>query len=247
MPSAFYGSHYFGPSFFGPHYFGTGSGEEPPPPTEIFPPSRFNLIGKFQLGISPIGTIPLFDYWATIISQYANSPILIKLIANFEQYMNPTADMDAFYDLIWNVDTAQGYGLDVWGRIVGVVRTLQVSNADYFGFQEAGGASIQPFNSAPFFSGGATTNNFNLSDNDFRTLIFAKALANISDGSIPALNQLLLNLLPGRGNCYVTDDGDMTMTWTFEFIPTPVEAAILTQSGVLPKPVGVTDSIVFIA
>ena len=60
-------------------------------------------------------------------------------------------------------------------------------------------------NQSPFYSGAVLTSNFNLSDDAFRTLIFAKALANISDGSIPAINQLLLNLFPRRGNCYVTD------------------------------------------
>src|SRR5579871_5512746 len=86
-----------------------------------------NAIGSFEIGVSPVGTIPAFDYLQTIISQYANSPILTQLIANFDQYIDPTKNLDAFFDLIWNVDTAQGYGLDVWGRIVGVTRVLQVA------------------------------------------------------------------------------------------------------------------------
>jgi hypothetical protein len=44
----------------------------PPAPTEI-PDSS---IGQFQIGVSPIGTIVPFSYWSTIISQYANSPIM---------------------------------------------------------------------------------------------------------------------------------------------------------------------------
>lgn len=186
----------------------------------------------------------LFDYWQTIISQYANSPILTQIIANFFAYVDQTVNLDAFYDLIWNVDTAQGYGLDVWGRIVGVTRTLQVAGAKFLGFDEATSVSADPFNQSPLYSGSQLTSNFNLSDNAFRTLIFAKALANISNGSIPAINQLLLNLFPGRGNCFVTDGGNMTMTYTFKFLLTPVEAAIVSQSGVLPKPVGVLATVV---
>jgi hypothetical protein len=211
----------------------------PPGSLPVFPRDGFII------GVTPIGTIPPFDYHLTVISQYANSPVILQLLSDFYQYIDQTRNMDEFFDMIWNIDLARGYGLDVWGRIVGVTRTLQVAVGDYFGFQEAGGASIQPFNTAPFYSGGGVTTNYSLSDKDFRTLIFAKALANISDGSIPALNQLLLNLFPGRGNCYVTDEGGMAMTWTFKFIPSAVEAAILTQSGVLPKPAGVSDSIVF--
>lgn len=191
---------------------------------------------------------PSFDYTPTIISQYANSPTIRQLITNFAGYLDNTVNIDAFFNLVWNVDTAVGYGLDVWGRIVGVGRVLNIASGIYFGFAEASDAtSISPFNAAgPFFSGGATTGNFSLSDDAFRLLIFAKALSNISDGSIPAINQILLNLFPGRGNCYVTDGRDMTMTYTFRFNPvlTPVEFAIVSQSGILPKPVGVLATVV---
>lgn len=185
-----------------------------------------------------------FNYRKTIISQYANSPVLTQLIANMADYLDQTANFEAFFNFIWNVDTAQGYGLDVWGRIVGVTRTLSISaGQDYFGYQEALPGS-QPFNQQPFYVGAPLTDNFQLSDSAFRVLIFAKALANICDGSIPSINQILLNLFPGRGNCYVTDGLDMTMTYTFEFELTPVELAIVAQSGVLPKSTGVKATIV---
>lgn len=213
-----------------------------------FPPSPApgsNGIGLFAIGISPIGTIPPFDYLRTIISQYANSPVLFQLIENFDSYLDQTANFDAFYDFIWNVDTAQGYGLDVWGRIVGVSRTLEIAAQDYLGFEEAG-VPAQPYNQAPWFTGTLVTNNYDLSDNAYRTLILAKALANICDGSIPAINQLLLNMFPGRGNVYVTDGGNMTMTYTFTFQPTAIESAIINQSGVLPTPTGVSSTVVVI-
>lgn len=204
-----------------------------------------NAIGSFTIGVSPIGDIIPFDFWNTIISQYANSPILTQLISDFDDYIDQTMNMQNFFDLIWNVDTAQGYGLNVWGRIVGVIRTLHIVNpSQYFGFNEATILSAFGFNQAPFFSGDPLTSNFDLSDDAFRVLIFAKALANISDGSIKSQNQLLLNLFKNRGNCFVTDGLDMTMTYTFAFALTPVEQAILGQSNVLPKPVGVSASIV---
>jgi len=203
-----------------------------------------NAIGSFRVGVSPIGTIQPFDPWATILSQYANSPVLTQLILNFDSYVDQTLNIDNFFDLIWNIDTAIGYGLDVWGRIIGVTRTLQTIPGKYFGFEEAGSLTVGTFGQSPFFSGEQATNNFQLPDDSYRTLLFAKALANISDGSIPAINQLLLNLFPNRGNCYCTDGGNMTMTYTFAFFLTPVEVAIVTQSGVLPKPVGVAATFV---
>lgn len=245
------------------------------PPYPPLPSYGSNAIGRFAIGISPIGTIVPFVYWQTIISQYSNSPILTQLIGNFDAYVDQTQNFDAFYDLIWNVDTAQGYGLEIWGRIVGVSKTLQVQVGTNFGFQEAGTTSAEPFNQAAFYAGAPLTTNYQLSDDAFRTLIFAKALANISDGSIPSINQLLLNLFPGRGNCYVTDGVDngtyfgfaeavncapfnqasfyagetlqsMVMSYVFDFQLSPVEIAIVEQSGVLPKPVGVAASTVIL-
>lgn len=188
---------------------------------------------------------PPFDYWQTIISQYPNSPVLTRIIGDFASYLDQTGNLDDFYDLIWNINTAQGYGLDVWGRIIGVSRTLQIPLPDRnLGFKEATTVNADPFNQSPFYAGPPLTMNYQLSDNAFRVLLFAKALANISDGAIPSINQLLLNLFPGRGKCYVTDNGAMTMTYTFEFPLASFELAIVSTSGVLPKPVGVQTSVV---
>lgn len=191
-------------------------------------------------------TVPLkFDWFRTVISQYANSPILLQLIDGFDQCVDQSANMQAFYDLIWNVDTAQGYGLDVWGRIVGVTRVLQVEIGTYFGMTGPGGASGDPYNVSPFYAGAQLTDNFSLTDQAFRTLVFAKALSNISDGSVKSINQILINLFgSANGNAYCTDGHDMTMSYTFEFPLTAVQAAIVSQSGVLPKPTGVHTTII---
>lgn len=203
-----------------------------------------SAIGLFSIGESPIGggVIPPFnfDYERTILSQYANSPTIRQLIKNMDAYINPRVNIYNFYSLVWNVDTAVGYGLDVWGRIVGVGRVLEIATVDFFGFTGPFGVSGEPFNQAPFYHGQTLTANYALLDGPYRALILAKALANITDGAIPSLNAILLRLFPNRGDAFVTDDGGMAMTYTFKFALTAVEAAIVTQSGVLPKPDGVT-------
>ena len=215
----------------------------PPYPASI-PDS--NAIGSFTIGVSPIGTIKPFDFWKTVISQYANSKILVQLISNFDQYLDMTQNFDLFFDNIFNIATASGKGLDIWGAIVGVTRTLTISTTTFFGFEQQAPAVdvFGPGGQSPFFSGTSSTLNYSLTDSAFRILIYAKALANISDGSIPFLNQLLLNLFPNRGNAYVVDGLDMTMEYVFNFALTPVEVAIVTQSGVLPKSTGVSVTFV---
>lgn len=205
-------------------------------------------LGQLSLATStnsggPLVT-PNFDWFATVISQYANSPVLLQLIENFAGYIDPSTNFDAFFSLMFNVDTAVGYGLDVWGRIVGVSRVLRLpAEGKFFGFDEAD-PDAHSFGESPFFGGSSLTQNFSLTDGAYRRLILAKALANISDGSIPGINQILINLFSDYGNCYVTDGGDMTMTYTFASTLSPVDFAIVAQSGVLPRPAGVAVTIV---
>ncbi|MBO1325325.1 DUF2612 domain-containing protein [Acetobacter sp. TBRC 12305] len=175
----------------------------------------------------------------TILSQYANSPSLCTIIDGQNQALDPTALIDQWYALVWNVQTAQGYGLDVWGRIVGVSRVLTISSETYLGFAEANDLTEEGFNTAPWYSGVNATTNFALSDEGYRQLIYAKALANITDCSILALNLIAMTLFAGQGDVWVQDNGGMTMTYVFDFVPTDVQISIIQNSGVLPRPAGV--------
>lgn len=181
----------------------------------------------------------------TIISQYGNSATITQLIRNMNDYLDPRADFEAFYNFVWNVDTAQGFGLDIWGRIVNIGRELKIpANPDYLGFNEALPGSY-PFGEQPMYDGSVpATQTYILADDAYRQLILIKALANITATNSPSLNQLLQNLFAGRGRCYVNDLGGMAMRFTFEFLLTGYEIAVLTQSGAIPRPAGVNATII---
>ncbi len=151
----------------------------------------------------------------TVISQYRSSPVLMQLLERIEEWLSQDANLEDFYNLIWNVDTAQGYGLDVWGRIVVIGRVLEIPTGPYFGFGEAG--DRVGFDQGPFYNGQSTTSSFTLTDDVYRRLIMAKAAYNITDGSIPAINAILMNLFPDRGNAYVTDGGKINGDRPFGF------------------------------
>jgi hypothetical protein len=184
----------------------------------------------------------------TIISQFANSPTLTQLIQNMNEYIDPRVNVQAFIDFVWNVDTAQGFGLDFWGKVVGVSRLLKIpANTKTFGFSNTDfPPDWAPFNQGTFYNGGGGGQAFILPDDVYRTLILTKALANIVATTAASFNQLLRNLFPGRGVCYVLDNGSMSMTFYFEFDITSAEYAILTQSGALPHPAGVRFNVVVI-
>src|ERR1019366_6821871 len=107
-------------------------------------------IGQFEIGISQISDLFIFNFNNTIISQYANSPSLYQLIENFNSYLDQTENIDNFFNMLFNINTAQGIGLDILGRIVGVSRVLQViSGTAYFSF--AGTNANGEFGQAPFY------------------------------------------------------------------------------------------------
>lgn len=181
----------------------------------------------------------------SIISQYSNSPVLCQIIANFNAGVDPNYLLEQFYNLIWSIDSAVGYGLDVHGRRVGVGRTLTVDAGDYLGMEGLSGASGDSFNNGIFYSGQATTGNFNLTDDAFRQLILAKAAANITNDSILALNAIFMDILfPSRGNVYVIDNQDMTMVYHFTFKLLPYEVSLVNALANFMTPSGVSFTVV---
>lgn len=186
----------------------------------------------------------------TILTQYADSPKLKSMIYSFNEAVGIDGFIDDFYDMIWNIETAGTYGLDVWGKIVVVSRLLTVTeNKIYFGFNEATTTppvidDPQPFNQAPFYSGNALTSTVTLSNDIYRKLIMMKAAANISDCTIQKMNKILMYMFGESGRCYVRNDGEMVMSYVFEFKLSDAELAIVQSSGALPSPVGVTVNII---
>ena len=174
----------------------------------------------------------------TIIAQYANSPIILALLNNMNSYIDPSTNLTNLYNMIWDVGTAQGYGLDVWGRIVGVNRAINMplTTTNFIGFRE--GSVWQPFGQAPFWSG-VSGSVYLLSDSVFRTLILMKALANISRCSAQNINKILTTLFGSGGKCYALDRGNMAMLLLFEFSLDLGSLLVMTQSGAIPRPAGV--------
>ena len=100
-----------------------------------------------------------FDTWdiaETVQSQYATSKRMRAVIDAFWQAINPKADIDLLYKKLVNPRTAEGYGLDVWGRIVAIGRSyLAVDDGTpYFGFDPPEGVKnerLNSFGNAPFY------------------------------------------------------------------------------------------------
>ena len=199
--------------------------------------------GDFVITRGFVADSPNIDL--TLISQYAQSPILTQLIDNLGGYFDQTTNWNNFLFDVWSIDTAFGFGLDFWGKVLGVTRYLELAvSAQYLGLTGSDGTSSgHAFDVGVFFDGATATQTYSLPDSDYRTLLLAKAFANIARTCIPVLNQLLMMLFQGYGDAYVEDNGNMQMTYYLGWAPTSIQLAIIEQSGVMPHPTGVAVSV----
>ena len=143
-----------------------------------------------------------FDTWdiaETVQSQYATSKRMRAVIDAFWQAINPKSDIDLLYKKLVNPRTAEGWGLDIWGRIVAIGRSYLAVEDDtpYFGFDPPDGVKnerLNSFGNAPFYK--QIMGKVRLADTMYRTYVFLKALINISNSSLASLNQAVKLLFP---------------------------------------------------
>lgn len=203
----------------------------------------------------------MINLGSSIIAQYANSPILMSWISSIDSEIDPSVNLTSLKTNVWGaVSTATPesgggvtfrYGLDMWGRIVGVNRNLIIpaSVTNRFGFAEAapswtgfwdGASGIHP--PYEFWDNTYTTQTSAvLSNTQMQQMILAKAYANISSCSSYALNIVVRKMFGPRVCVY--DNGGMSMTVNFESAPSTDTNNLIIYGNVLPHSSGVLVSI----
>ena len=171
----------------------------------------------------------------TIMSQYANSPVLLALIGGLNDIIDPQYFINDFYEYVFRLSTAKGFGLDIWSDKVGVSRyaPIQDPNAKTFGFSP----DFQPWNTYPWSNGGSFSS-YKLPDDDLRKLIIIKAASNILYATALNINKFLLMIFEGR-KAYYNITGHMTAEYIFEFNLTPFDRMVVYSLRMLPQPCGV--------
>lgn len=177
----------------------------------------------------------------TIMSQYANSPVILALIGGLNDVIDPQYFIDDFYEYVYRLSSARGFGLDIWAEKVGVSRNAPIAdpNATTFGYQTVPTQEpkFTPFNVAPFSDGGAFAS-FKLSDDDLRKLIIVKAATNILYATAWNINAFLLMIFEGK-RAYYNIIGHMSAEYVFEFSLNIFERLVVYTLDMLPKPCGV--------
>ena len=139
----------------------------------------------------------------------------------------------------WDIDTAEGYNLDVLGRIFGVSRTsISMTEKDYLTYYEQTGG-LGWGRGRWYRAGEAFRETILLTDQEFRFLIKARIWKLYQNPSLDYLTDALQALT--GDDAYIVDNGNMTMKIYYgaevlldSFIKFAIE-----NLDILPRPVAV--------
>ncbi len=181
-----------------------------------------------------------FHIDATVQSQYAASPHIRALVDSFWKAINPEADINEIYEKMVNPETAEGFGLDVWGRIVAIGREYIAldEGTEYLGFNPPAGVTnprLNSLNNAPFYR--PVDGKVRLADNAYRTYIFIKAMINIGTGTLASLNEMLAFMFPNTKICCIHVD-TMVLRLVIQTRISAADKTALLQLSWLPAGVG---------
>ena len=153
------------------------------------------------------------DLERSILWQDDNAENLKALIEYDQAFFdtNVTDFWNDYYTNIFNLDTANDFGLTVWGIILAV--------------------------NWPSYDPG--TGSVSFSSESYRTILKSRLLLNRMRSTIPNINKYMEELFDIDRRIEVIDNYDMTITYMLYFTPTDEESALLLIDDILPRPAGV--------
>lgn len=164
-----------------------------------------------------------------MISQYANSPKFVELVKGLTGMFNNAKLIKDWFDIVYNLKTAKGFGLDIWGKILNQDRNFKYIN------ENTGVETDYYLKGAMTIDGTSFT--ADQIEETYRTILFMKALSCITNATEKSLNELLQFYFNGR-RVYVIQYGTMKIRYVFEIPVNKLEKSIF-KSDVMPKPTGV--------
>lgn len=190
-----------------------------------------------------MSTIQDFDFSVDLMKallwQHDNAEGLKTLLQKKQQWydINQTEFWESWFTNVFDLDTANDFGLAVWARILNVPLQVRVEAnvvRPAFGF----GVNHKNFNNGSFARG--QSGDIALTTSQQRLVLKLRYFQLISRGAVPETNEWLASLFGDQGSVFVIDSNDMTFaTYFFRFQPDSQLAFILEKYDLLPRPAGV--------
>lgn len=172
-----------------------------------------------------------------MLSQYANSPKYVALYNGLTDLFSNAKTLNDWFNVVYNLKTASGFGLDVWGAILNQDRSITYINED------------TNLPETIYLKGALTADGISYTEEQieeiYRQVLFLKAMSNITNATLKSLNDMLLYYYQNRGRAYALNYGTMEIRFVFEFFVNKLEKAIFT-SDLMPRPTGVLMNFEFL-
>lgn len=178
------------------------------------------------------------DLMKCLLWQHDDADALKKLIEK-KQAWYATNQKDFWENWVrdvFDLDTANQFGLSIWARILGIALQVRVEGDPLrpaWGF----GTHHLNFNNGNF--GRKAAGDVGLTVEQQRLVLKLRYFQLVSRGAIPEINEWLAALFGDQGVVYAQDLNDMTMRYFFTFTPDSQLSFILEKYDLLPRPAGV--------
>ena len=175
----------------------------------------------------------------SILWQYENADKLKTLVIGQQEWINEN-HTDFWNDWIrdvFNLKTANAFGLAVWARILNVSLTIEREGNldDVFGF----GIEHENFNNGGFgVAAGAIDN---VSVEQARKMLLARYFTLTYAPTVSNVN-MILEVIFGKGAAYVADSLNMGTTYIFTNEPDYRSRELLKTPSFIPRPAAVSAS-----
>ena len=198
-----------------------------------------------------MSTIEVFDFSVDLIKallwQYDNT---VKLKGLLEKKLlwydeNYTFFWQDWYDNVFNLLTANTFGLAVWSIILDIplfINQIDESGKPLFGFNAIDGSFPTYLNNYKNFENGNFTSQsspIHLTVEQQRLILRLRYYQLVSRGDVIETNRFLKELFADFGDVYMLDGLDMSIVYVFTFDLDPSVLVVLQNYDVLPRPAGV--------
>lgn len=157
---------------------------------------------------------PNIDLKQCLLWQYQNSPALKSLILSKEQwYQTHQAQFwQDWYDNVFNLDTANDFGLSVWGQILNFSRNVKAKDGSLH----------------------------YLTTEQYRLILKGQLVKFGMGATAPEINRWLSVVFSGKTSAFCLDSYDMTaIPFILLSVPTPEISWLLGNIDFFPRPAGV--------
>ncbi len=173
-----------------------------------------------------------------ILWQYEDAEKLLSLARAKQDWVNQHQSefWENWYRDVFNIDTANDFGLSVWGRILNIRLNTEDGRpltGDIFGF----GDFYANYDNGYYHDG--VLERGSLSTAQKRLVIRLRYFQLTTRATIPEINKFMAKLFEESGRVLVWDNMDMSIVYYFQFAPSQPLRYILDQYDLLPRPAAV--------